>query len=46
MKVLDDVIIVWSDDNRGNICWVFIGNEGNRVGGIGMYYYFDYVGDL
>lgn len=45
MKVSDDVTIVWSDDNRGNIRRVPIGNEGNRVGGTGMYYHFDYVGD-
>ncbi|KAK4193075.1 family 115 putative glycoside hydrolase [Podospora australis] len=45
MKVSDDVTLLWSDDNRGNIRRIPIGNEPNRRGGSGMYYHFDYVGD-
>ncbi|KAK0626664.1 hypothetical protein B0T14DRAFT_510608 [Immersiella caudata] len=45
MKVSDDVTLLWSDDNRGNIRRVPIGNEEKRSGGSGMYYHFDYVGD-
>lgn len=45
MKVSDDVTLLWSDDNRGNIRRVPIANETARVGGSGMYYHFDYVGD-
>lgn len=45
MKVSDDVTLLWSDDNRGNIRRIPIGNEPNRSGGSGMYYHFDYVGD-
>ncbi|KAK1780376.1 hypothetical protein QBC45DRAFT_391425 [Copromyces sp. CBS 386.78] len=45
MKVSDNVTLLWSDDNRGNIRRIPIGNEPNRSGGSGMYYHFDYVGD-
>ena len=45
MKVSDDVTLLWSDDNRGNIRRIPIGNEEKRKGGSGMYYHFDYVGD-
>jgi len=45
MKVSDDLTLVWSDDNRGNIRRIPIGNEEKRRGGSGMYYHFDYVGD-
>ncbi|KAK0651956.1 hypothetical protein B0T16DRAFT_322524 [Cercophora newfieldiana] len=45
MKVSDDVTLLWSDDNRGNIRRVPIGDEEKRSGGSGMYYHFDYVGD-
>jgi hypothetical protein len=44
MNVSDDVTLLWSDDNRGNIRRIPIGNEGARKGGSGMYYHFDYVG--
>lgn len=44
MKVSDDVTLLWSDDNRGNIRRIPVGNEGARRGGSGMYYHFDYVG--
>ncbi|CAK7212407.1 hypothetical protein SEUCBS140593_001493 [Sporothrix eucalyptigena] len=45
MNVSDDVTLLWSDDNRGNIRRVPIANETARRGGSGMYYHFDYVGD-
>ncbi|KAK3325613.1 hypothetical protein B0H66DRAFT_130772 [Apodospora peruviana] len=45
MDVSDDVTLLWSDDNRGNIRRIPIGKEINRSGGTGMYYHFDYVGD-
>ncbi|KAK4151306.1 hypothetical protein C8A00DRAFT_17270 [Chaetomidium leptoderma] len=44
MDVSEDVTLLWSDDNRGNIRRIPIGTEGNRRGGAGMYYHFDYVG--
>jgi Glycosyl hydrolase family 115 len=45
MNVSDDVTLLWSDDNRGNIRRIPIANETTRAGGSGMYYHFDYVGD-
>jgi len=45
MNVSDDVTLLWSDDNRGNIRRIPIGKEPDRRGGSGMYYHFDYVGD-
>ncbi|KAF2713162.1 glycoside hydrolase family 115 protein [Pleomassaria siparia CBS 279.74] len=45
MKVPDDVTILWSDDNSGNIQRLPIPSEVNRVGNAGVYYHFDYVGD-
>ncbi|KAK0635441.1 hypothetical protein B0T17DRAFT_612306 [Bombardia bombarda] len=44
MDVSDDVTLLWSDDNRGNIRRVPVANETNRRGGSGIYYHFDYVG--
>src|SRR3569833_1184260 len=45
MNVSDDVTLLWSDDNRGNIRRIPIANETARRGGSGIYYHFDYVGD-
>ncbi|KAF2870577.1 hypothetical protein BDV95DRAFT_495912 [Massariosphaeria phaeospora] len=45
MKIPDDVTILWSDDNSGNIQRLPISSEVNRVGNAGVYYHFDYVGD-
>jgi hypothetical protein len=45
MKVPDDVTILWSDDNSGNIQRLPIASEVNRIGNAGIYYHFDYVGD-
>ncbi|KAH7030226.1 hypothetical protein B0J12DRAFT_322533 [Macrophomina phaseolina] len=45
MRVPDDVILLWADDNWGNARRLPVGNETERSGGAGVYYHFDYVGD-
>ncbi|CAL1698338.1 unnamed protein product [Somion occarium] len=45
MRVPDDVTLLWSDDNWGNIRRFPTLSERNRTGGAGVYYHFDYVGD-
>ncbi|KAF2450942.1 glycoside hydrolase family 115 protein [Karstenula rhodostoma CBS 690.94] len=45
MKVPEDITILWSDDNSGNIQRLPIPAEANRIGNAGVYYHFDYVGD-
>lgn len=44
MRVPDDVILLWSDDNWGNIRRLPTPDERKRAGGAGVYYHFDYVG--
>ena len=44
MRVPDDVTLLWSDDNWGNIRRLPTADERNRSGGAGVYYHFDYVG--
>jgi hypothetical protein len=44
MRVPDDVTLLWSDDNWGNIRRLPTAEERNRTGGAGVYYHFDYVG--
>lgn len=44
MRVPDDVILLWSDDNWGNIRRLPTPEERKRSGGAGVYYHFDYVG--
>jgi hypothetical protein len=44
MRVPDDVTLLWSDDNWGNIRRLPTPDERNRSGGAGVYYHFDYVG--
>jgi hypothetical protein len=44
MDVSDDVTLLWTDDNRGNIRRIPTKKELSRRGGSGMYYHFDYVG--
>lgn len=39
MTVPDDVILLWSDDNYGNVRRVPVKNETNRTGGAGLYYH-------
>ncbi|KAH7316383.1 hypothetical protein B0J17DRAFT_697231 [Rhizoctonia solani] len=45
MRVPDDVILLWADDNWGNIRRFPLENERARTGGAGVYYHFDYVGN-
>jgi len=45
MRVPDDVTLLWSDDNWGNIRRLPTSDERKRSGGAGVYYHFDYVGD-
>lgn len=44
MRVPDDVILLWCDDNWGNIRRLPTAAERKRAGGAGVYYHFDYVG--
>ncbi|MDR7088076.1 glycosyl hydrolase 115 family protein [Cellvibrio fibrivorans] len=44
MRVPDDVILLWCDDNWGNIRRLPTQDERKRAGGAGVYYHFDYVG--
>ncbi|HEY8529330.1 MAG TPA: glycosyl hydrolase 115 family protein [Paenibacillaceae bacterium] len=45
MRVPDDVILLWSDDNHGNLRRVPSPEERGRAGGAGIYYHLDYVGN-
>jgi hypothetical protein len=45
MRVPDDVTLLWSDDNWGNVRRLPTAEERKRNGGAGIYYHFDYVGD-
>ena len=45
MRVPDDVILLWSDDNWGNLRRLPTEQERKRSGGAGIYYHFDYHGD-
>lgn len=45
LKVPDDITLLWSDDNRGNMQRLPIPSEVDRAAGAGVYYHFDYVGD-
>lgn len=44
MRVPDDVTLLWTDDNFGNIRRLPTPQERERTGGAGVYYHFDYVG--
>jgi hypothetical protein len=44
MRVPDDVLLLWCDDNWGNIRRLPTPEERKRPGGAGIYYHFDYVG--
>jgi len=44
MRVPDDVTLLWSDDNWGNLRRLPTSEERKRTGGAGIYYHFDYVG--
>ncbi|KAI0758924.1 hypothetical protein C8Q74DRAFT_1300824 [Fomes fomentarius] len=45
MRVPDDVVLLWSDDNWGNVRRYPLVSERDRAGGSGVYYHVDYVGD-
>jgi hypothetical protein len=45
MEVPDDIILMFADDNWGNIRRMPMTNETGRSGSFGMYYHFDLVGD-
>ncbi|KAL5526415.1 hypothetical protein ACEPAF_8138 [Sanghuangporus sanghuang] len=45
MRVPDDITLLWSDDNWGNMVRLPIPDEFDRRGGAGVYYHYDYVGD-
>ena len=44
MRVPDDVTLLFSDDNWGNIRRLPTAQDRGRSGGFGVYYHFDYVG--
>ncbi|MBP1205010.1 hypothetical protein JOD97_003052 [Duganella sp. 1411] len=44
MRVPDDMLLLWCDDNWGNIRRLPTAEERKRRGGAGVYYHFDYVG--
>jgi hypothetical protein len=44
MRVPDDVTLLWSDDNWGDLRRLPTTQERQRSGGAGIYYHFDYVG--
>lgn len=44
MRVPDDVVLLWCDDNWGNLRRLPTPEERRRPGGAGVYYHFDYVG--
>ncbi|HEU6447218.1 MAG TPA: glycosyl hydrolase 115 family protein, partial [Verrucomicrobiae bacterium] len=44
LRVPDDVTLLWSDDNWGNLRRLPGADERHRRGGAGVYYHFDYVG--
>ena len=44
MRVPEDVILLWCDDNWGNLRRLPTPEERRRSGGAGIYYHFDYVG--
>ncbi len=45
MRVPDDVTLLWCDDNWGNIRRLPTVSERRRIGGAGVYYHLDYVGE-
>ena len=44
MRVPDEVTLLWSDDNWGDLRRLPTAEERKRSGGAGIYYHFDYVG--
>ncbi|MCJ1442072.1 MAG: hypothetical protein MMC23_002564 [Stictis urceolatum] len=46
MDVPEDITLLWAEDNWGNNQRLPYANETSRKGGAGVYYHFDYVGDV
>lgn len=46
LEVPEDITLLWADDNWGNVRRVPVAGEKRRPGGAGVYYHFDYVGDV
>ncbi|KAI0532745.1 hypothetical protein GGR58DRAFT_489029 [Xylaria digitata] len=46
LTIPEDITLLWADDNWGNVRRVPIDDEKTRSGGAGVYYHFDYVGDI
>ncbi|KAG9231330.1 hypothetical protein BJ875DRAFT_407145 [Amylocarpus encephaloides] len=44
LRAPDDITLLWSDDNNGNLQRLPIPSEVKRSAGAGVYYHFDYVG--
>ncbi len=44
MRVPDDIMLLYCEDNWGNVRRVPGDDERARLGGLGLYYHFDYVG--
>lgn len=44
MRVPEDIVLLWCDDNWGNLRRLPTAQERRRSGGAGIYYHFDYVG--
>ncbi|MCW3787921.1 glycosyl hydrolase 115 family protein [Plebeiibacterium sediminum] len=44
MRVDDDIMVLFSDDNWGNLRYLPKKEDLHRPGGYGMYYHFEYVG--
>jgi hypothetical protein len=44
MRVPDDITLLWSDDNWGDLRRLPTAEERQRAGGAGVYYHFDYHG--
>lgn len=44
LEAADDIILLWTDDNWGNVRRVPTASENERSGGAGLYFHFDYVG--
>ncbi|TFY57677.1 hypothetical protein EVG20_g8452, partial [Dentipellis fragilis] len=45
LRVPDDITLLWTDDNWGNMRRYPLPSERNRTGGAGVYYHYDLVGD-
>lgn len=44
LEAADDIILLWTDDNWGNVRRVPTTRENKRSGSAGLYFHYDYVG--